>query len=70
MTKRSFVQEHCFPALLAEKLGQELGVPRGSLWYPGCTKSIERCMAASPDASREQVELTYRLRLGLEEVGL
>ena len=64
MSRKSFAEEHCWPALIAAAFAQELGLPAGNLWEPGITRNIEKYL--NRGYTRDEIEDYYRLRLGLE----
>lgn len=71
--RRRRLLEACWPAALAEELGRESGLPRGSLAVPGWARGVERDLGealaagAGEDAARRAVAAAWRLRLGLPE---
>lgn len=61
---RRGMPDECRPAALAQRLGQELGVPLGSAYYPGLALSIRHAMARGE--SYQDIEAGLRVNLGLE----
>ena len=64
-TARDRIARACAPALLATELGQAIGVPAGSMWYPGFAVGIKRDLAEG--YTIEEIRADRRMGLGIEE---